>query len=83
MKITILGNNASMEGTRVIRKEVKVYTLQFPEMEFNPTTHYVDNKVYQSTPALIDKIIGKTFEGQELEDYVEVDLNKVLKSDGI
>ena len=82
MKITILGNNASMEGTRVIRKEVKVYTEYYP-LEETEGDYSVSEKRFIPTEAVINKIIGKTFEGQELDDCVVVDLNKILKSDGI
>ena len=82
MKITILGNNASMEGTRVIRKEVKVYTEYYP-LEETEGDYSVSEKRFIPTKLVINKIIGKTFEGQELENFVEVNLNKVLKSDGI
>jgi len=78
MKITVLGETVAMEGVRLIRKEVKIYTLKFPEMEFNPTTHEINNKVYHDSRTLIDKILNKSFEGEEFDKFVEIDLNKPL-----
>jgi len=78
MKITILGETVAMEGVRLIRKEVRIYTLQFPEMEFNPTTHEVNNKVYHNPKVVIDKILNKTFEGEEFDTFVQINLNKPL-----
>lgn len=77
MNITVLGESVAMEGIRLIRKEVKVYTLKFPEMEHNVSTHEIDNKVYHSIKTVIDKITGKTFEGDEFDTFVEINLNKV------
>jgi len=82
MKITVLGETASMEGTRVIRKEVKVYTEYYP-LEETEGNYSVSEKRYIPAKSVIDKMTGKTFEGQEFENCVEVDLNKILKLDGI
>jgi hypothetical protein len=81
MKITVLGQTVSMEGVRVIRKEVKVYT-EYYLFEESEGDYSVVEKRYLPIGILIDKINGKTFEGEEFEDYVEVDLNKVV-GDGI
>jgi hypothetical protein len=82
MKITILGETASMEGMRVIRKQVKVYTEYYP-LEETEGDYSVVEKRYIPSGTVVDRMLGKTFEGQELEDCVEVNLNKVLKLDGI
>jgi hypothetical protein len=82
MKITVLGETASMEGIRVIRKEVKVYTEYYP-LEETEGDYSVSEKRYLPAKSVIDKMTGKTFEGYEFNDYVEVNLNKVLKLDGI
>ena len=81
MKITVLGQTVSMEGVRVIRKEVKVYTEYYP-LEETEGDYSVVEKRYLPVGILIDKINGKTFEGEEFDTFVEVDLNKILK-DGI
>ena len=81
MKITVLGETVAMEGVRLIRKEVKVYTLKFPDMETNPTTHEVNNKIYHNPKIVIDKVLNKTFEGYEFDDYVEIDMNKPINTD--
>lgn len=78
MKITVLGESVSMEGVRLIRKEVRIYTLKFPDMETNPTTHEINNKVYHNPKVVIDKILNKIFEGEEFDTYVEINLNKPL-----
>jgi len=78
MKITVLGETVAMEGVRLIRKEVRVYTLKFPDMETNPTTHEVNNKVYHNPKVVIDKIMNKVFEGEEHDTHVEINLNKPL-----
>lgn len=77
MKITVLGETVAMEGTRLIRKEVKVYTLSYPlEETYGDYTAQV--KVYHNPKVVIDRIINKTFEGTELDNYVEVNLNIVF-----
>jgi hypothetical protein len=81
MKITVLGQTVSMEGVRVIRKEVKVYTEYYP-LEETEGDYSVVEKRYLPIGILIDKINGKTFEGEEFDTFVEVDLNKILE-DGI
>lgn len=73
MKITILGETVAMEGNRLIRKEVKVYTVWYPHGNYN-----VQEKVYHNPKNVIDKMLNKTFEGIELSTHVEVNLNKVL-----
>ena len=65
MKLTILNENAVLEGVRVINKPVKI------------TTYTENNEtVEHSVGGFIHKIVGKTFEGMELENYVKIDLNK-------
>lgn len=78
MKITVLGESVAMEGVRLIRKEVRVYTLKFPDMETNPTIHEVNNKVYHNPKVVIDKILNKIFEGEEFDTHIEINLNKPL-----
>lgn len=78
MKITVLGESVAMEGVRLIRKEVRIYTLKFPDMETNPTTHEINNKVYHNPKVVIDKILNKIFEGEEFDNHVEINLNKPL-----
>lgn len=77
MNITVLGQTVCMEGIRVIRKELKVYTLIFPHEE-TEGSYENPRKTYLPTGLLIDKIAGKTFIGEEYEDYVEIDLNKII-----
>ncbi len=78
MNITVLGQTVCMEGIRVIRKELKVYTLFFPDEETEGSYENAE-KTYLPTGLLIDKIVGKTFHGEEYEDFVEVNLNKIIE----
>ena len=78
MNITVLGQTVCMEGIRVIRKELKVYTLFFPDEETEGSYEKTEKK-YLPTGLLIDKIAGKTFYGEEYDDFVEVDLNKIIE----
>lgn len=81
MKITILGEKVAMEGVRLIRKPVKVYTVRYP-LEETEGDYSIEEKVYLPINVLISKVINKTFEGDELVDFVEINLNKPLE-DGI
>lgn len=77
MKITILGEMVATEGIRLIQKEVKVYTVRVYSTVNEIGEEQFDlEKVYHSTKALIDKIIGKTFMGEEFDSFVEIDLNE-------
>jgi hypothetical protein len=69
-----------MEGTRVIRKEVKVYTEYYP-LEETEGDYSVSEKRYLPAKSVIDKMTGKTFEGYEFTDYVEIDMNKPIITD--
>ena len=81
MKITILGEKVAMEGVRLIRKPVKVYTVRYP-LEETEGDYSIEEKFYLPIDVLISKIVNKTFEGDELVDFVEINLNKPLE-DGI
>ncbi len=77
MNITVLGQTVSMEGVRVIRKEVRIFTKYYP-LEESEGDYSVVEKRYLPSGVLIDRIVGKTFEGEELEDWVEINLNKLV-----
>jgi|GEM_PF-5533027 len=77
MKITVLGETVAMEGVRLIRKEVKVYTIRYP-LEESEGDYSFEEKTYLPFNLLINKIINKTFEGNEFDTFVEVDLNKLI-----
>ena len=77
MKITVLGETVAMEGVRLIRKEVKVYTVRYP-LEETEGDYSVEEKVYHNPKVLVDKILNKTFEGEEFDTFVEINLNKPL-----
>lgn len=76
MKITVLGESVAMEGIRLIRKEVKVYTVRYP-LEETLGDYTIEEKVYLPAKVLMDKLAGKTFEGEEFDTFVEINLNKV------
>ena len=76
MNITVLGESVAMEGIRLIRKEVRVYTVRYP-LEETLGDYTIEEKVYLPAKVLMDKITGKTFEGDEFDTFVEINLNKV------
>lgn len=82
MKITVLGESVAMEGTRLIRKQVKVFTYEdnVPLLFVEGQGYRGGKKIYHDIKVVIDRIISKTFEGEETDDYVEVDLNNQLKT---
>lgn len=80
MKITVLGETVAMEGVRLIRKEVRVFTLRYP-LEEKYGDYTVEEKIYHNPKVVIDKVLNKTFEGYEFDDYVEIDMNKPINTD--
>lgn len=78
MKITILGEKVAMEGVRLIRKPVKVYTVRYP-LEETEGDYTIEEKFYLPIDVLISKVVNKTFEGDELDNFVEINLNKPIE----
>lgn len=77
MKITVLGESVAVCNDRLIRKEVRVYTLSYPlEEKYGDCT--VQERVYHNPKVVIDKMLNKTFEGVELDTHVEVNLNMMV-----
>lgn len=77
MKLTVIGELACLEGKRVIQKEVRVYTINTDIEEYYGDFIEVEAQVFHPTKQIIEKLIGKTFQGEEYDTYVEINLNQL------
>jgi hypothetical protein len=78
MRLTIIGELAAMEGRRVIQKEVRVYTDNVDAYdETGALRQGQEERIYHPTKQIIEKLLGKTFQGEEYTTHVEINLNQI------